>query len=91
MGASGEGTPSVTSISWSCSRPAVLGVALVTERGGAGGVVFYDLSRPGPCVPVVALEMEGGCVALSSNPTQRQLWTAVNGKGEAQMLRVGHG
>ncbi|EER10685.1 hypothetical protein Pmar_PMAR000718 [Perkinsus marinus ATCC 50983] len=91
MGATGEGTPSVTSISWSCSRPAVLGVALVTERGGAGGVVFYDLARPGPCVPVVALEMEGGCVALSSNPTQRQLWTAVNGKGEAQMLRVGHG
>ncbi|KAF4657448.1 hypothetical protein FOZ61_006269 [Perkinsus olseni] len=89
--ASAEDSPAVTALSWSCSRPAVLGVALMASRSGTGGVLFYDLSKPGPRVPVVSIAMDGGCVALSSNPTQRQLWAAVNGKGEAQMLRVGFG
>ncbi|KAF4705243.1 hypothetical protein FOZ62_009934, partial [Perkinsus olseni] len=89
--ASTEDSLAVTALSWSRSRPAVLGVALMASRSGTGGVIFYDLSRPGPRVPVVSIAMESGCVALSSNPTQRQLWAAVNGKGEAQMLRVGFG
>ncbi|KAF4672980.1 WD repeat domain 34, partial [Perkinsus chesapeaki] len=79
---------SITALSWSRSRPAILGAAIVA--GDAGGVVFYDLSKSGPHVPVVTMGMKGGCTSLVSNPTQRQLWVAVNGRGEVEMIKLGY-